>query len=221
MGRCHSCEANFLVLCGINGCPRTYRNCVSFRNHITRKHADVLLAESQTDCRIVENVDGNSGETDSDSSASEELDHDSRQFDVQKTSEEVQRAAALYLLKLKDRDRVPQTVINSIVENTTDIVRTNMDVLKSRLTAQLDTAGIDFNAVPGIAELFHEDSITMNPFSGLANENQQHQYYKDNLNLVVSTSDSSNFGVICMCGHKRAKTLGTRLVWPPPEGGPG
>jgi hypothetical protein len=151
----------------------------------------------------VENVDGNSGETDSDSCASEELDHDSRQFDLQKTSEEVQRAAALYLLKLKDRDRVPQTVINSIVENTTDIVRINMEVLKSRLTAQLDTAGIDFNAVPGIAELFHEDSITMNPFSGLANENQQHQYYKDNLSLVVSTSDSSNFGVICMCGHPR------------------
>ena len=108
-------------------------------------------------------------------------------IDLQKTPEEVQRNAALYLLKLKDKDRLPQTVINSIVENTTDIVRTNMEVLKFGLAARLDTAGIDFNAVPGIAELFHEDSITMNPFSGLTNENQQHQYYKNNLNLVVST----------------------------------
>ena len=192
MGRCHSCEPNFHVLCGINACARTYTNCVSFRNHITRKHADILLAESLTDCRIVENVGNHMDETDCGSCMSEDHDADTvdeepRQFDLQKTPEEVQRNAALYLLKLKDKDRVPQTVINSIVENTTDIVRTNMEVLKFGLAARLDTAGIDFNAVPGIAELFHEDSITMNPFSGLTNKNQQHQYYKNNLNLVVST----------------------------------
>ena len=194
MGRCHSCEPNFHVLSGINACARTYTNRLSFRNYITRKHADILLAESPTDCRIVENVGNHMDvyETDCGSCMNEDHDLDTvgeepRQFDLKKTPEEVQSKAALYLLKLKDKDRVPQTVINSIVENTTDIVRTNMEVLKFGLAARLDTAGIDFNAVPGIAELFHEDSITMNPFSGLTNENQQHQYYKNNLNLVVST----------------------------------
>lgn len=53
---------------------------------------------------------------------------------------------------------------------------------------RLDTAGINFNAVPGLPELFQEDSLAMNSFSGLRDEAQQCQYFKDHVNLVVSTT---------------------------------
>ena len=45
--RYHTSDPNFLVLCGINGCSKTYRNCISFKNHIKRKHADLLLAGTE------------------------------------------------------------------------------------------------------------------------------------------------------------------------------
>ena len=35
--RSHSNDPNFHVLCGINGCPRTYKRVVSFRNNLIRK----------------------------------------------------------------------------------------------------------------------------------------------------------------------------------------
>lgn len=68
---------------------------------------------------------------------------------------------------MKDRDRVSQIAIDSFVDNATSIVRTSMDVLKWGLMNRLDTAGINFNAVPGLPELFQEDSLAMNSFSGL------------------------------------------------------
>ena len=45
--RYHTSDPNFHVLCGINGCSKTYRNCISFKNHIKRKHADLLLARTE------------------------------------------------------------------------------------------------------------------------------------------------------------------------------
>ena len=45
--RYHTSDPNFHVLCGINGGSKTYRNCISFKNHIERKHADLLLAGTE------------------------------------------------------------------------------------------------------------------------------------------------------------------------------
>ena len=45
--RYHTSDPNFHVLCGINGCSKTYRNCISFKNRIKRKHADLLLAGTE------------------------------------------------------------------------------------------------------------------------------------------------------------------------------
>ena len=84
------------------------------------------------------------------------------------------------------KDRVSQAGIDSFVETTTSIVRTSVEMLKSGLMNRLDTAGIDFTAVPGLPELFQEDSLAMNPSFGLRNENEQTKYFKDHLNLVVS-----------------------------------
>ena len=44
--RYHTSDPNFHVLRGINGCSKTYRNYISFKNHIERKHADLLADKS-------------------------------------------------------------------------------------------------------------------------------------------------------------------------------
>ena len=107
-------------------------------------------------------------------------------FDFQRESEKIRRTGALHLLRMKDKDRVSQAGIDSFVENTTSIVRTSVQILKLGLMNKLDTAGIDFRAVPGLPELFQEDSLALNPFSGLRKENEQNKYFKDHFNLVVS-----------------------------------
>ena len=191
IGRCHSSDPDFHALCGINGCTRTYKKYVSFRNHVKIKHKDVLLAERDRVDTEQENGISSESEVEFDMNDSENLYDDANhlpQFDFLQATDEIRRTSALHLLKMKDRDRVSQTAIDSFVDNTTSIVRTSMDVLKRGLMNRLDTAGIDFNAVPGLSELFQEDSLAMNPFSGLREEAQQCQYYKDHFNLVVSAT---------------------------------
>lgn len=191
--RCHSDEPSFHVLCGINGCTRTYKKFLSFRNHVNTKHKDVKLAERHHR----ENTE-QENDISSESEMEFDIDDDGPQlyddaaplprFDFEQESEEIRRTSALHLLKMKDRDRASQTAIDSFVDNTTSIVRTSIDLLKRGLMNRLDTAGIDFNTVPGLPELFQENSLAMNPFSGLREEAQQCQYYKDHFNLVVSTT---------------------------------
>ena len=91
-------------------------------------------------------------------------------IDFQRESEEIRRTGALHLLRMKDKDRVSQAGIDSFVKNTTSIVRTSVEILKSGLMNRLDTAGKDCSAVPGLPEHLLDDSLALNPFSGLANE---------------------------------------------------
>ena len=87
---------------------------------------------------------------------------------------------------MKDKDRVSQAGIDSFVKNTTSIVRTTVEILKSVLMNRLDSAGKDFSAVPGLPEHFQDDSLALNPFSGLAKRNGKNEFFKDHSNLVVS-----------------------------------
>ena len=43
----HSSDPNFLVTCGLNGCPRTFRNFSSFYQHIYRNHKDTGIIQSR------------------------------------------------------------------------------------------------------------------------------------------------------------------------------
>lgn len=124
LGRCHISDLNFHALCGIYGFPKTHKKCVSFRNHISRKHGDLLLAEK----------DGETLEQMNDNSSDSEMEMDTNENGMElmdtnegsggesyfvRESEEIRRTGALYLLKIKDKDRASQAAIDSFIENTT------------------------------------------------------------------------------------------------------
>ena len=42
IGAVHAHEANFQVICGVQGCPRSYSNYHSYKKHMYQKHREVL-----------------------------------------------------------------------------------------------------------------------------------------------------------------------------------
>ena len=42
IGAVHAHEANFQVICGVQGCPRSYSNYHSYKKYMYQKHRDVL-----------------------------------------------------------------------------------------------------------------------------------------------------------------------------------
>lgn len=42
IGVVHSHDASFHIVCGLNGCPRSYRNFHSYKKHMFQRHRDVM-----------------------------------------------------------------------------------------------------------------------------------------------------------------------------------
>ena len=169
-------EPNFHVLCGIEGCSKTYKNYYSFRNHLIRKHGVTR--------KVIDKPD----KTNDSESQEEEYDEPMIDNDAAEDEDEnARRQNALYLLKFKEKGRVPQTVIHLFVENATQLVRNNVDLLKVNLARMLLASGIDEDNIEGIRNLFDtDDNLVQSPFLGIEKERQQYQYFKNTFNLVVS-----------------------------------
>jgi hypothetical protein len=83
--------------------------------------------------------------------------------------------------------KLTQRTVDTVVKNTTSIVQKSINLLRENLWNRLDTAGVDFRAVPGLQEFFCElDSIITNPFLGVETKSQQDSVFKDLFGLVVS-----------------------------------
>lgn len=169
IGRNHKSDPQFHVLCGIDGCVRTY------------------------------GIDaGNAGDIEQNVELNDNLgdiqDHNNDpEADFAQQQRQLQKRSALCLLHLKEKGRVPQTVVDLVVNNCTEIVQDAANVLKTGVINSLNASGVDFQAIPGLKDLFDNDSSACNPFHGLENERQQHKYYLQNLGLVVSFNIYTHF----------------------------
>ena len=64
---------------------------------------------------------------------------------------------AFYLLRSKEAQSLTQKALDDVVEGSTSLVRNTVELIKLGVQNRLDSAGIDFKAVPGLSELCAED----------------------------------------------------------------
>lgn len=188
MSRNHKSDPNFHVLCGIDGCARTYRVFFSFRNHIVHKHSlayNTTVSDHEAEQDV--NLNGEFPGPEQPGEQEDIADIAEEPFDIANEGKQLQRASALSILQFKEKGRVPQTVVDLFVKNNTELVQNVVDVLKLGVKNRLSASGLDIEAIPGLNEIFNDDSTVRSPFNGLENERQQHQFYLDNLGLVVSS----------------------------------
>lgn len=180
VGRVHRNEPNFHVVCGIDGCSRTYKRYLSLRNHLIRKH-NISACDKPR-------LDENNGQDHEDHDDNDDVDrmNDEDSFDIEKEKANLMRANALCLLNFKEKGRIPQTVVNSFVENTTQITENTVHLVKSGIAKCLQEVGLNINQIPGLSDVLDENSGISKPFQGIDKEPLQYQYYKEHFNLVVS-----------------------------------
>ena len=190
MGKNHKSDGQFHALCGLDGCARTYKNLYSYRNHINSKHSLHLLDVSNRETQAANNVataTSAGGEGDDDHDGIENEDDLDLEAHMAKQALELQKTSAFSILQLKEKGRVPQTVVDTVVNSWTEVVQETTKVLKDGMKRHLSVSGVEFEAIPGLADLFNEDSFLTNPFRGLETQHLQHKYYVENFDLVVST----------------------------------
>ena len=177
--RSHSNDPSFHVLCGLDGCPRTYKRVVSFRNHLIRKH-NIYGKENEP---IMNNDDV---PRDVNMDVDDENDPAIQAEPAHVLAENMLRDNALCLFGFKHKGRVTQTVVNLFAESSTQMVRNSLNVAKSEIKERLATVGQAIEDIPGLQQIFDEDSSAMNPLRGIETEQKQHQYNLNHFNLVVS-----------------------------------
>ena len=98
------------------------------------------------------------------------------------------RTGALFLLKLKEHRRVTQTAIDDVVEGCQSLVQQTIQTLHSSIRSCLADSGVDPDSITGLEETLSKYPA---PFLGLENKYKQEKYYKENLDLILSSGGGS------------------------------
>ena len=184
----HSDMPNFHIQCNLQGCKRTFRNLKYYQNHIFAHHDTSVLNGSQ---EVIEQMTTNENpHEESFSAASDEHNpaDDSFQESIRTKSREgeVQRAAAMWILKTRECNRIPMSVMDSIIFD----VQSLFDVALGQMRQSVETI-LQGNSIPqGVTEAalsqLNEHSTSANIFHGLETQHQQQKYLRTYFNLVVS-----------------------------------
>ena len=93
---------------------------------------------------------------------------------------------AQFLLKTKEINLLTQKCVDNIVEDSTELVQGTVKAIKHGLQNCLEKAGLNYNDVPGLDELFDEGHAISNPFKHISTKYKQNAYFEEHFGLVVS-----------------------------------
>lgn len=175
-GRYHRHDANFFARCSVRGCGASYRKLEGFRSHIRRHHKDVIIPSDFAD-GIVDPEEWRGDELVQGHNESQDV-HENAEMDFQKQN-------ALFLVKMKEVHQLTEIATTTLLSDTTSLVQRSIERVEDKVKDCLKNAGIVFEDIPGMKDIFLPDSEITNPFTGLQTKTEQKQYFKDHFGLVV------------------------------------
>ena len=197
----HSYEPSFMYACQIDNCPRAFMlgsTYSSFISHASRKHPNwrKTLDNAPPIKRLLPLIPMETVATEPSESSGEEIpsntepledlermdysaDMPGEQYDDTDLSDG-QKAAARFLLTLKERYRLSQVAVDFAVGAVKQIVSIIYENVKKSVTQSLEEKGLDI-PTHELEGLFTPIDI----FEGLETEYQQTKFYRDHFGLVV------------------------------------
>ncbi|XP_028417997.1 uncharacterized protein LOC114542721 [Dendronephthya gigantea] len=143
----HGNEPNFQVVCGIENCPATFTKYNSLYKHITRSHKEVYDGniEDNADAEFnnednIDDIDHHFTVESDESSSAEELELEMNIDENQNVDNiDITKSAASFLLKVKERNKIPQVAMESIMDSTRTLVKQVVDSVKAEVLNVLDS----------------------------------------------------------------------------------
>ena len=174
----HSHQPNFFITCGIDGCMRTFKSMGSFRNHVSSRHSCTAFPDYSSSVAST-SLDNDACEN---SSSNED---DVEEFDIGVENADsatmLKKLSATFLLKLKEKQKLTQTSLQSIIKGVTGLFQYHLDALHARINSKLIENGVSTTVLTDILEL---DDFRK-PFRGLETYHQQIKFFRSHLNFIV------------------------------------
>ena len=176
----HAHQPGFKITCGISDCQRSYTNFRTLQDHVS------ALQRYQLNPSNI--VPSSCTELDDDISSEDERNDSSEPTCVQSHSsvrDLMQKSAALFIMGLKEKHKLSQAAVQSIISGATSLHQLQLDMVLEQVKLKLTEAGVAVSSVPGLGGIFREDGENGLPSSGLETQHQQLKYYSTNFGLIV------------------------------------
>ena len=191
VGAVHSHDPMFHVRCGVEDCPRTYRNFLTYKKHMYTKHRSVLNLSVMEAARETD-TSSLSTTVSADVVVMGDVDLFSEP-DVQPEAEYTssdqmiadKKVSALFLLKAKEVNKISQSSLNAVIQDFSTLLDQRIGSLKVEVSRVLRRREIEGDISAEILSLFSESQL-QKPFDGLDTEFLQQKFYTEVLGLVVS-----------------------------------
>ena len=175
-----------IVKCGIESCPSTARSYESLRQHIYKKHKDVIMTNGNN------NPNSNASNMTQEGYSNDLTAADDSELDptnpIANRTNQSSLQAAKFILKTRDGRKLTQTAMDGIIQDTKIIVEHVVDELEQKIMKTLENLGtITPNGISEVLSVFSNSSMR-NPFEGMETQCKQEQYFRENLNYVVRSS---------------------------------
>ena len=95
----------------------------------------------------------------------------------------LKRTAAMWILKVKERHKLPTSVMEGLIEDISSLFQVHIGELHSSVLKHLHGAGVTEEFTSGLSSIFN---CHAKPFSGLETNYAQQKYLKETFNIVVS-----------------------------------
>ena len=157
---------------------RTFKSMGSFRNHVSSRHSCAALPDSSSSV-----VNTSLGYNTCESSSSDEDDIEEVVIGVDNADPTtmLKKSSAAFLLKLKEKQKLTQTSLQSIIEGVTGLFQHHLDALHARINSKLIENSVSTTILADVLEL---DDFRA-PFKGLETYHQQIKFFRSHLNFIV------------------------------------
>ena len=177
----HASSPGFRIGCYARGCSRLFTSFCSYRNHVYTFHGGSSYSSYVEPTSVPGDEDDGTGDDAMDASGSV-----GEPESTLPDENQVQRAAALTLLKIREVHRLPQSVMGAITADFQSLFDVALTVLKHSVTSTLQTAEVNPETTQEVTGHFEIPSSYTSLFRGLQTQHQHLQYCKRHFNLVVS-----------------------------------
>ena len=143
----HSHDANFRVVCGINGCPKRYK-------HIYRHHK-AEIHKPNINISLDSTVHTHEEDIQLEDFALNQVLVNNEGDDVNKQDPVIQKkVAALFLLKLKEIHKVSQTALLGIVDDINELVQHRIQSIEIEVMLYLSSNGVSQDICNELQKIF-------------------------------------------------------------------
>ena len=176
------------IQCNLDGCRKTFRKYAVYRNHIYEYHShkislNVPVSSEENNSTLVPVLSSSSFEHQQNND--QDIDYDNDLEISTHSTECMQRAAAIWVLKVQEVCRLPQSTTEKIMQDVSALYEAALSNLSADVEMKLRGSGVDETIIQTLNSTFSPTGLHGNLFYGLGTHYRQLQYYKSNFNFVV------------------------------------